>query len=121
LGRVITSASIERVGHERAVAWPHVAVGVAVELRGVAIVRRDDRSSVVDLGPDDEEAAAKDVAGPSGEVFGGRGTVADPAAPIRPAARQHLPGTAATHLSVEILHLEVAALGGDPHVEGRGP
>ena len=46
------------IRHQRAVAWPHIAVAVARILPDIAIGGGDDRSVVVNLRPRDEQAAA---------------------------------------------------------------
>ncbi len=60
-GDVGVTAGVERGGHDRAVARPHIAVRVARVGDDVVIVGGDDRAAVVDLRAQDQEAAQEEI------------------------------------------------------------
>ena len=78
----------EGVGDQRAVARPHVGVGVAGVARDVEVVGGDDRPAVVDLAAQDEEAAPVDIGHDGGEIAEALVLLGHPEGPVVPRALQ---------------------------------
>ena len=77
------AAEIQRVRDQRAIARPQIAVGVAVELRHIAVVGGDDRAVVVDLGAQDQERAAIQIDQSAGQIGKVERLFAHPQPPVR--------------------------------------
>ena len=95
----------QRGRHQRAVAWPHVGVGVAAELRYVEVVGGDDGSVVVNLGAQDEQTASVQIADRVGQIGEFLVLLGGPQRPIMAGALQKGRRALLAHGAVEARHL----------------
>ena len=109
---------VQGVGHQGAVPGPDVGVGVPVEIDHVGVVGRQDAALPVDLGPDDQEAAAVELGHRFGQELQPRGFLPEPEAPVVGGAFEVAGGLLVFDQAVETQDVFPALAGGEP-VVGR--
>ena len=104
----------ERMRHQRAVARPHVRVGVAGEVRDVVVVGGDDGAAVVDLRAHDQRTAAMQLRQMVGQRIIRHRLLVAPQTPVGLGAIHHALRGLQAHLVVELPHGLVGVARGDP-------
>ena len=94
---------VERVRHQRAVARPHVRVGVAREVHDVRVVGRDDAAALVDLRAHDEQRALVQIDDRRRQPEELGRLLAHPQLPVGARALDERLGPARDDLGVELL------------------